>query len=370
MVARSTSPVLDRRTLNRTLLARQLLLERVAVPVPALLERLVGMQAQEPPDPYVGLWSRIDGFDPDDVSRLLLARGAVRLGLMRTTLHLVTARDARVLYPVMRDVLVRTYRNTPFAQALADADIDRVLARARVILDERPRTPTELGKALAEDWPDLDPPSMAYLARFHLPLVQVPPRGVWGKTARPTNTTAEAWLGGPLEEDTTADAAVLRYLAAFGPATVADIRIWSWLTGLRAVVERLRPRLRTYRDEANRELFDVEDGVIVDADTPAAPRFLGQYDNIFLSHDDRSRIVGDHVAGHEMGWKGSVLVDGFGAGAWRVRRARKVATMTLELFGPISPAQRVAVETEAARLIDFVAADADRRDVQVVRHPA
>jgi hypothetical protein len=362
----STAPLLTRRALNRTLLGRQFLIERVDRPAEDVIEHLVGMQAQEPPDPYVGLWSRVTGFDPAELSTLIEERRAVRIGLMRTTLHLATARDALALAPVTGDVLVRTFRNTPFAKGLVGIDVDAVVRRARTVLEERPLTPTELGQALAADWPDRDPQSLAYLARYHLPLVQVPPRGLWGRTGRATNTTVEAWLGGPLAAETAPDAAVLRYLAAFGPATVADIRIWSWLTGLREVIERLRPRLRTYRDEAGRELFDMKDGVIIDPDMPVAPRFLPQYDNIFLSHDDRSRIVGDHVAGHEMGWKGSVLIDGFGGGAWRVRRERKRATMTLELFGPIMPAQRVVAEEEAGRLFDFVAGDAEERDLQVV----
>ncbi|MGH2476933.1 MAG: winged helix DNA-binding domain-containing protein [Candidatus Limnocylindrales bacterium] len=368
-MARSTSqPVLTRRALNRTLLGRQALLERVEGPVEAMLERLVGMQAQEPADPYVGLWSRVAGFDPAELSARLEERGAVRIGLMRTTLHLVTARDALALTPVMRDVLVRTFRNTPFAKALVDLDLKAVLAQARMLLEERPRTPTELGAALAADWPDRDPQSLAYLARYHLPLVQVPPRGVWGRTGRATNTTVESWLGAPLAVDASADAAVLRYLAAFGPATIADIRIWSWLTALREVVERLRPRLRTFRDERGRELFDVEDGLIVDPDTPAPVRFLPQYDNVFLSHDDRSRINGELAWGVEFGWKGVILVDGGINGAWRIRRDGKAATLTIELGRSLRPAERRDLDLEAERLATFLDPES-RRETVVIPAP-
>ncbi len=268
------APVLSRRALNRTLLGRQLLLERVERPVPDVVEYLVGMQAQEPLDPYVGLWTRIAGFDPEELSTLIAERRAVRMGLLRGTLHLVTARDARTLYPVIADVLQRAFRSSPFAKRLVGVDMPSLLQAARAALEERPRTPTELGQALAVSWPDRDPTSLAYAARFLLPLVQVPPRGLWKQTSRPTNTTAEAALGGPLDTSTAPDDAVLRYLAAFGPATVSDIRIWSWMTGLREVVERLRPRLRTFRDEASRELFDIEDGLLVDPDVPAPIRFL------------------------------------------------------------------------------------------------
>lgn len=358
--------MLSRRALNRTLLGRQLLLERVRRPVADVVEHLVGMQAQEPLDPYVGLWTRIDGFDPEELSSLIAERGAVRMGLQRTTLHLATARDARVLYPVMADVLRHAFRSSPFAKQLVGVDLAAVVDAARAALEERPRTPTELGQALAPLWPDRDPTSLAYAARFLLPLVQVPPRGLWKQTSRPMNTTAEAWLGGPLETSIAADDAVLRYLAAFGPATVSDIRIWSWLTGLREVVERLRPRLRTFRDEAGRELFDVEDGLLVDPDVPAPIRFLPQYDNIFLSHDDRARILVERMTIPDLIWRSGVVVDGFVAGAWRIRRERQRATMSIELLAAVTGAQRLEIEAEAARLFAFVAADAESREVQIV----
>jgi hypothetical protein len=355
--------VLTRRALNRTLLARQGLLERADAPVEAMLERLVGMQAQEPADPYVGLWSRLAAFDPTELSTRIESRRAVRTGLMRTTLHLVTASDALALVPVMRDVSVRGFRNTPFAKALAGVDTDAALGRARTILEDAPRTPAELGAALAVEWPDRDPSSLAYLARYHLALVQVPPRGLWRRTGRTTNTTLESWLSSPLGPGASVDEIVLRYLAAFGPATVGDIRAWSWLTGLRKVVERLRPRLRTFRDERGRELFDVEDGLLVDPDTPAPVRFLPQYDNAFLSHEDRSRIDGALAWGLEFRGKGVILVDGRINGTWRVRRERKVAMLTVELGRALQPAERRDLDDEAERLAMFLDPDGPRETV-------
>jgi hypothetical protein len=147
---------------------------------------------------------------------------------------------------------------------------------------------------------------------------------------------------------------------------VADIRIWSWLTGLRAVVERLRPRLRTFRDEHGRELFDVEDGLLVDPDVPAPIRFLPQYDNVFLSHDDRSRILVRKVTVPDLVWKGGILIDGFVAATWRILREKHRATMTIELVEPVTGAQRVELEAEGTRLLGFVAFDADERDLRVV----
>ncbi len=188
---------------------------------------------------------------------------------MRTTLHLVTAEDALALHPVMLDVLRRAWRSSPFAKALGDVELEPMLAAAREVLEAHPTSPADLATALGARWPDRDANAMAYLARFLLPLVQVPPRGLWRQTSRATNTTLEAWTGRQ-PAAASLDDIVLRYLRAFGPATSGDVRTWSWLTGLRPVLERLRPRLRIYRDEAGRELFDVEDGVIADPATPGA----------------------------------------------------------------------------------------------------
>jgi winged helix DNA-binding protein len=362
-----TEQVLSRRTLNRTLLARQLLLERVRRPALDVVEQLVGMQAQEPIDPYVGLWTRLEGFAPAELSDAIEARRVVRMGLLRGTLHLLTARDALAHYPILADVMARSWKSSPFAKQLAGVDVEVVLARARERLEDRPMTPSELGAALSPGWPDRDAPSLAYAARYLLPLVQVPPRGLWGRTGRPTNTTAEAWLGASMVVEPDIDALVIRYLEGFGPASVPDMRVWSWLTGLREVVDRLRPRLRTYRDEAGRELFDVEDGLIADADRSAPVRFLPQYDNVFLSHEDRSRILVEGVKVEHLVWKGGVLIDGYVGAAWRIRREKKAAAMTVTLYVPITGEQRAEIEAEGERLFTFLAADAEPRSIEFMR---
>lgn len=356
----AAAPMLTRRALNRTLLGRQLLLERVRRAAADVVEHLVGLQAQEPIDPYVALWTRIDGFDPAELSAMIEERRAVRMGLLRGTLHLVTSRDALSQYPILADVMARSWKSSPFIKQLGGADIDEVVAAARKALEEQPRTPSELGAALAPGWPDRDSTALAYAARFLLPLVQVPPRGLWKKAGRPTNTTAEAWLGSAMVNEPDIEDLLLRYLAVFGPATVGDMRVWSWLTGLREVVERLRPRLRTFRDEAGRELFDVPDGLLVEEDTPAPIRFLPQYDNVFLSHEDRARINGALTWGLEFVWKGPVLVDGSIAATWRVQRSEKTATMNVELGRKLSAAERRDLEDEAAHLAEFLDPDRDR----------
>ena len=360
--------MLSQRALNRALLERQFLLRREERSVAETMEHLVGMQAQVPGNPYIALWSRLDGFQPEELSQLIAERQAVRTSLMRATIHLVTARDCLTLRPVMQPVLERTFASSAFARNIAGVDVDALLTVGRELLEERPRTRAELRPLLTHRWPGYDADSLAAAIGFLLPVVQVTPRGLWGKSGQATLTTVEAWLGRPLDLDPTPDNVVLRYLAAFGPATAADIRIWSRLTGLREVIERLRPRLLTFRDERGRELFDLPAAPRPDPDTPAPPRFLPEYDNILLSHEDRSRIIrgnrGLPMPAGSGGELGAVLVDGFLGGMWRITRRRGNATLVVETDGSWTQANRAAVAEEGSRLLAFVAADTRDREVQ------
>ena len=304
-----------------------MLLERVTLPAEVVMERLVGMQAQEPPDPYVALWTRLTAFNPEELVQLLESRAAVRTTtLLRTTIHLVTAADAVWMRPILQPVAERTFIHTPFAKALAGVDLDEIIAHGRELLAGSPMTIAALGKRLAERWPDREPGPLGYVIRFHVPLVQIPPRGLWGRRGPPVLALTEEWVGVPMATNASVDDLLLRYLAAFGPATPADIQTWSWLTGIRPILERLRPQLRTFRDEAGRELFDVPDGPMPDPETPAPVRFLPEYDNIFLSHQDRSRIADPRNKGGPY-LKGFVLVDGFIRVMWKVTRDGAAATM-------------------------------------------
>jgi hypothetical protein len=355
--------ILSQRALNRALLARQHLLQRRKASAADEIEHLVGMQAQVPNSPYVGLWTRLDGFKPDQLADLITHRRAVRLGIMRNTIHLVTARDCIALRPLFSPVLGRGLQSSPFGRNLVGMEIQPLIRHATRLMKQKPRTLAELGALLHERWPDRDATSLAYAIRHLVALVQVPPRGVWGKSAQATWTSAELWLDSPLARKPSIDALILRYLAAFGPATVADMSTWSGLTALRSVVERLRPQLRTFRDERGRDLFDVPDGPLPEPRTPASPRFLPEYDNLLIGHHDRTRVI-DHAYRYVI-FIGTLLVDGFVQGTWMIRRQGEVATLTIEPLRPLTATERKTVAEEGERLLDFAAAEAGRRDVQI-----
>jgi hypothetical protein len=367
--------VLDARALNRALLERQLLLRRSNISATDAIERLVGMQAQIPADPYIALWSRLQDFRTDDLAKLITDRKAVRMSLFRATIHLVTARDALALRPIVQPALARLFQNaSPFGKQLAGVDLERLLEIGKRLVDERPLTSAELRPLLHKRWPRRDQDSLAAAIGYLVPLVQIPPRGVWGASGQPRRTSVQAWLGRPLGKKREPDALVLRYLTAFGPASVADARTWSGLSALSEVFERLRPRLRTFRDEGGRELFDLPGAPLPDPETPAPPRFLPVYDNVLLSHADRARVIrfGDRT---RMGYMegvsfGSVLIDGFVGATWTIKRESKRATLRVAVMHRLPKRDLVVLEEEGARLLTFVAPEATSRSVEMSRPDA
>ncbi len=361
-----TDVVLDQRALGRATLERQLLLRRSGLSPLGAVEHLVGLQAQSPFAPYVGLWSRLEDFDPDDLARAILDRHAVRAPLMRATIHLVTAHDCLALNPLTQPVLARAFSGQAFARALEGVDLLDLVTAGRGLLSREPHTRGELGEVLAKRWPDHDPASLALAVTYLLPVVQVPPRGVWGSTGEARWTTTESWLGGPdAPPDLSRDELVIRYLAAFGPATRADVRTWSGFTGVRELLERLRPRLRTFADEQGRELFDLPDAPRPDPETPAPPRFLPEYDNLLLSHSDRSRVIAEGDRRRVFG-KGALLVDGYVRGAWRVSRSGHAALLVIEPFTPLADGDVEAVHAEGEALLDLIATGTEEREVQML----
>jgi hypothetical protein len=352
--------VIGPRALNRALLARQLLLERRPMPAVDAVAHLVGLQAQEPLEPYVGLWSRLAGFEPGELVELMQDRRVVRTLLMRRTLHLVTAQDCRALRGLHQPML-RQRMLGALGRRLPGVDVDELAAAGAPLFAERPRMLTEVAREIGDKWPDVAARDLGDALSTLVALVQVPPRGLWGRTGAARNTTVEAWLGAPPDEPdgSTVDALVLRYLAAFGPAATADVRAWSGLTGLPAVVERLRPTLRVLRDERGRELLDLPDApewALPDPDTPAPPRFLPAFENAVLGYSDRTRIIDDEHRSLSVGGARFVLVDGRVAATWTVQADRRPVLGITPLV-PLSRAARAAVAEEGARLLGFLGHD-------------
>ncbi|PPK65290.1 winged helix DNA-binding domain-containing protein [Actinokineospora auranticolor] len=346
--------VLTRRARNRALLARQLLLERAPMGVLDAVEHLVGLQAQAPHPPYTGLWSRLRDFAFTDLSDLLADRAVVRIALMRSTIHLVTARDCLPLRSVLQPGLDRAFRGG-HGRAFEGVDQDAIAEAGERLLAETPMTFAELGRALALRWPDLDQDRLAALVRTRVPLVQVTPRGLWGRSGQARHTPAATWLGQTPAPASTVEDLAVRYLAAFGPASPADAQTWSGLTGLREVFDRLD--LRAFHDEDGRALYDLPDAPRPDPDTPAPVRLVAGFDNLILSHAVRDHVIPDrHRATVVMGTgngivRPTVLLDGTVEAMWSLDRGKRAATVTVEPFGTLTARARRAVETEAHALM-------------------
>lgn len=354
---------LDARALGRATLARQFLLERVDTGVRDAVAHLCGLQAQEPQEPFTGLWSRLRGFDPHELSALLLERRVVRTHLMRRTVHLVTAEDALAWRsrhdPMLRQRVLGVYR-----RELGDLDLDELAAAAReVTADGEPRSMPEIGRALAARWPDTGPRPLGEVAVSLVPMVQVPPRGVWRASGGARNVPMADWLGrevdppSPNGADPVGAALVRRYLTAFGPAASADLRAWCGLAGLPTAVAAVRDELVSFRDERGRELLDLPDAPRPDPDTPAPVRYLPAFDNAILGYADRSRIIDDAHRGLSVAGERAVLVDGRVAATWTVDDA----TVVVQPLRRLTRAERTEVAEEGRALAAFLSEGAHHR---------
>lgn len=357
---------LSLRSLNRALLARQMLLAREPIAAHVALERLIGLQAQSPSPPYFGLWTRLADFRPEHLSDLIEARRAVRISLMRSTIHLATARDALRLRPVLQSMHEAAFATgSRHGAAVRGVDMKALVRAGRKLVEKEPMTFTELGKRLQIRFPVFPADSLGYAVRNHIALVQIPPRGLWGRSGPPAHTSVEAWLGRPLRKSAEPDTMVLRYLAAFGPASVRDAQAWSGMTRLGAVFERLRAQLVLFRDEAGRELFDLPDAPRPSAEEAAPIRFLPEYDSTLLSHADRTRIISDADRKRAFFGSGGIvaatfLVDGFVQGTWKLkRRGKRATTLEVSPYRRLKKVDRRAVEEEGEALLRFAAPDVD-----------
>ena len=352
--------VLTRRELNQATLARQLLLERTALPATAAIRRVGGLQAQVPNPPYIGLWSRLVGFRREELTGALERREVVRVAAMRSTLHLLPADDYLALFPALQPALTRAMRAF-FGARASGLDVAALVETARAAAAERPLLQGELKARLLEVAPGRDADALAYAVRAHLPLVQVFPGGTWRSAANHPYALAEAWLGRPVEEDVGPAPLVRAYLAAFGPASVADAQAWTGLTGLKPVFAALRPELAVVRDEAGRELFDLPGVPLSNPATPAPVRFLPEYDNLLVAFADRRRVIADEhkprVFLSAARVRATVLVDGEVRAVWAVERgtgkAKGTATLTIEPFAPLGEAEAEAV-AEGERLLAWM----------------
>jgi hypothetical protein len=345
--------------LNRSTLARQMLLERATLPALEALRRLVGLQAQLPQPPYVSLWTRLRSFERAELTHLLETRQVVRATMMRATLHLMTAEDYALLRPALQPALTRSLPGFFGKQAKA-ASIEQIVEAARLYVREQPRTFVEIRARLAESFPAIDPALLAYAVRMHLPLVQVPPGGQWNFTGSPAVTLAPTWLERPLvDEQEGLRHLVLRYLAAYGPATIKDLQTWSGLTRLGEVVNACSPALRTFRDEQGRELLDVIDAPLLEDSVPAPPRFLPEFDNLLLAHADRGRIIAPEYRPAVFLTVGRVratfLIDGFVGGTWKIEQNQKTVRLTIERFSSLPHRVRTELIEEGEQLLRWFA---------------
>lgn len=338
------------RALGRATLARQLLLRRSPMKTEDAVAHLVGLQAQEVRPPYLALAARLADFTPADLSLALEERRVARLVTMRSTIHLHTADDCMTLRPLVQPARERELRM--FRKGLPGVDLDRLAALTTAYVEEESRTPKQLRELLLKEWPDADPQSLSVAARCSLPLVQVTPRGLWRRSGGVRLTTAGQWLERASDPTPSLDATVLRYLGAFGPASVKDFQQWAGLTRTKEVFERLRPRLVALRDEHGVELFDLPDAPRPDEDTPAPPRLLAEFDNLLLSHADRTRVISEADRGRN--WQVNTayltfLVDGMLAGLWTLKEEKTGSRLVLEPFGKLTRAQRDELVAEAER---------------------
>ncbi len=328
-----------------------MLLDRSGRTVPDALEFLVGLQAQNPHDPYYALWSRLERFDPEGLSRMIERREALRGALMRATLHVSTTPDFIFLRSHLQSTMAAVLGSTSFAKDMRDLDRQALLDHGRQLLEEQPMTRADLAKRLEERWPGVPGSSMAQVVTYLLPVIQVPPRGLWGQTGPARWTTLDSWAGGASSAQDDVQQIVLRYLAAFGPASISDMRVWSRLNGLRPVVEGMRDRLQVLHDEDGAELLDVVGAPVFDEATPAPPRFLPEYDNVLLGHSDRSRFFEPGII--PPGWAGNLLVDGIYSGWWKIIKSDKARQIEIHLQRRVSRAETKEVGDEADRLLDF-----------------
>lgn len=352
--------------LNRATLARQLLLDRAAISPTAAVEQLIGMQAQEARPPFIGLWTRLQDARREDMIRAIDDRNLVRATLMRGTIHLFSAADYRAFRPAIQPVLDSAL--SVLGSRSEGLDIEQVLPVARALLAEGALPFNEIRDRLKARFPDMNDRALGYTVRMSLHLVMIPAAHRWGYVANAPFGLAEEWIGPCDPPDQALQELVRRYLTAFGPATVSDAQTWLGMSGLKPTFEALRPDLMVFRGERGKEYFDLPDAPRPPPETPAPVRFLPDFDNLLLSHGDRTRVIADHHRGIVY-QKGNLrllptfLVDGRVAGMWRSERKRKDATLTITPFQTLMASTQHELTVEGEEMIRFIEEDATSHQV-------
>lgn len=348
---------------NRTLLHRQHLLQRADEDAIEVIDRCVGLQSQDPRAAFLGLWSRIDGFVPAELDRLLTEREVVRMVALRGTLFLLDGQDARWIRPLAAQAL--DVEVAAHSRRLGGADPDSVVRDAAEMLNGRTVTGAELGKALARRYAGAEPASLTALARCRLPLVQVPPRGLWHGSAAPAYRLLDDWIepGEPALDGDEARRELIRlYLRGFGPATVGGIQTWSGIRGLRPLIEAMEADWELLRltGPDGEELYDLEGLDVTDADVSAPPRLIAPFDHVLVANGDRRRIADDDAYRRTVTPNGRspgfVLVEGRLAGTWRTVGDRDARRVELDMFGDVPRHARPGLDDEATRLQEWYAA--------------
>jgi Winged helix DNA-binding domain len=353
------------RQLNRATLARQLLLDRSDMGIADAVAWLLGLQGQVSEGPYQGLWSRLRDFRHEDLTRLIVDRSLVRATSMRATLHLHTPDDLIGIRQLVQPVVDRMW-HAAFNKRFGPNDREIVRKAGVELLNERPMTSGELGKALQEQFPAGEPLAKAVLLQVVETLIQIPPTRIWGSGHSPILTRIENWLPPPYERPIARETLVLRYLAAYGPASVADMQSWCGMTRLGEVFEALRQQLMTFSDETGKELFDLPGAPRPDADTPAPVRLLPLYDNVYLGYDNRRRMLSEATAGRVnmlQEYKPAILIDGMVAAGWAVSAKRGAAVIAIETYRKLSQSETRELKAEAAAFLGFMRPDARSLDV-------
>ena len=368
--SRTDLTTLTLREINRATLARQMLLEREPVGTVEGVERLAGMQAQYSPSPYIGLWTRLNGFKIEDLIQALNDRRIVKASMMRWTLHLASARDYAYISTAITDARLSLWRGFIERSGINSHEIHKKL----MSYASEPRTRDEINTFLHKHAPHMKREDIWYIASAGGWLVHAPPSGMWRYFGKNSYIAAHEWLG-PIVKPTLEDAMVhivRRYLAAFGPATRADVAAWSGLRRLAwidAALQSLGDEVVTFQDEAGKTLYDLASSPRPGSDVPAPVRFLPKWDNLLLAYADRERVLPARYRKIVIEKNGDVhptfLVGGVVAGMWTMKQERKTAILSFESFEPLAPSTRTLLEEEGIRLAVFIEPDAADYQVKI-----